>query len=329
MRKYEKGAGNSGDSVVLAGAARLPSAGKRLLAALWLVVLLFTIGMLAAGWPRYWVYVAAETTPQAWLESVLLVLAAAVAALNAVVASLEKGSSVPSRGFNGKAVGTDPGTYEAERVAQGAHGTERTAQGAYEAEKTAQGADGAGKAPGAPWSRRKGRAGRLADARSAARGRGLSGWIARHAAWGWTITAAAFAWLALDERFALHERLRDRYLKQTGIRLLPWMEAGDWLIPLYAVCGLAAVWALWRLLGRGIAARVFFAAGLVVAFCAVSMDTIDIRSLGKDSERLLQTIEECLETAAMAAFVSAFLSVLTGRLSAWYNKTSIRRDMQD
>lgn len=257
MRASERGAGDSGHSVALASVARLPSAGKRLLAALWLVVLLFTVGMLAADWPRYWVYVAAETTPQAWLESVLLVLAAAVAALNAVVASLEKGSA------------------------------------------------------------------RLSG------GRGLSGWIARHAAWGWTITAAAFAWLALDERFALHERLRDRYLKQTGIRLLPWMEAGDWLIPLYAVCGLAAVWALWRLLGRGVAARVFFAAGLVVAFCAVSMDTIDIRSLGKDSERLLQTIEECLETAAMTAFVSAFLSVLTGRLSAWYNKTSVRRDRQD
>ncbi|MFD2330399.1 hypothetical protein ACFSR7_14210 [Cohnella sp. GCM10020058] len=313
MRKSERGAGKtgvSGDTGALAGAARLPSAGKRLLAALWLVVLLFTVGMLAAGWPRYWIYVAAETTPQAWLESVLLVLAAALAALNACVASLEKGSSVPPGGPSGEAVETAPGANGTERSAPGANGAERSA-------------------PGAPWSRRKGRVEQLADKRSAARGRGLSGWIARNAAWGWTITAAAFAWLALDERFALHERLRDRYLKQTGIRLLPWMEAGDWLIPLYAACGLAAVWALWRLLGRGVAARVFFAAGLVVAFCAVSLDTIDIRSLGKDSERLLQTIEECLETAAMAAFVSAFLSVLTGRLSAWYNKTSIRRDMRD
>lgn len=288
MQASERGAGDSG---VPAGAGRLPVAGKRLLAALWLAVLLFTVGMIAAGWPRYWIYVAAETTPQAWLESVLLVLAAAVAGLNAFAASLERG--------NAGAFGER--SREAEESAQDT----RSSRG------------------------RGGREGQLAGARSGARGARLSAWIARHGAWGWTITAAAFAWLALDERFALHERLRDRYLKQTGIKLLPWMEAGDWLIPLYAVCGLAAVWALWRLLGKDRAARAFFAAGLMLAFCAVSMDTIDIRSLGKSSERLLQTIEECLETAAMTAFASAFLSVLTGRLSAWYNKASIRRDIRD
>lgn len=301
MRESKRGAGDSG---VPAEAGRLPSAGKRLLTALWLAVLLFTVGMLAAGWPRYWVYVAAETTPQAWLESVLLVLAAAMAALNAFAASLEKGIAAPF-GERGREAG------EAGEAGQDAR----------EAWMSAQAAPSVG---------RRGRGPRqLAEGQSGARGAQLSAWIGRHGAWGWTITAAAFMWLALDERFALHERLRDHYLKRTGIRLLPWMEAGDWLIPLYAVCGLAAVWALWRLFGRGVAARAFFAAGLVIAFCAVSMDTIDIRSLGKDSERLLQTIEECLETAAMTAFVSSFLSVLTGRLSAWYNKTSIRRDMRD
>ncbi|SFA83023.1 hypothetical protein SAMN05216312_101751 [Cohnella sp. OV330] len=298
MRASARGDGDSG---VPAGAGRLPAAGKRLLAALWLAVLLFTVGMIAAGWPRYWIYVAAETTPQAWLESVLLVLAAAVAGLNAFAASLERG--------NAGALGE-----RSREAGEKAHHTREAGTSAQDA----------------PTVGRRGRGDQqLADVRSGARGARLSVWIARHGAWGWTITAAAFAWLSLDERFALHERLRDRYLKQTGIRLLPWMEAGDWLIPLYAVCGLAAVWALWRLLGKGRAARAFFAAGLVLAFCAVSMDTIDIRSLGKSSERLLQTIEECLETAAMTAFASAFLSVLTGRLSAWYNKASIRRDIRD
>ncbi|CAI6068633.1 hypothetical protein [Cohnella sp. JJ-181] len=271
---------------------RMPAAPIRLLAALWLAVLLFTVGMIAAGWPRYWIYVAAETTPQAWLESVLLVLAASLAALNAFASALESGGSETSRGL---------GETRAQASRSG-----------VEPRAAVAGDQPAG-------SRRRSRGG----------GKGLSSFVDRHTAWGWTLTAAAFAWLALDERFALHERLRDRYLKRTGVRLLPWMEAGDWLIPVYAVCGLAAVWGLWRLLGRAAAPRAFFAAGLLIALCAVSMDTIDIRSLGKSSERLLQTIEECLETAAMTAFASAFLSVLTGRLSAWYNKASIRRETSD
>ncbi|MDG0809753.1 hypothetical protein [Cohnella rhizosphaerae] len=191
MRASKRG---SDDSVVLAESGRLPLAGKRLLAALWLAVLLFTVGMIAAGWPRYWVYVAAETTPQAWLESVLLVLAAAVAALNAVVASLEKELAAPF-GERGR---------EAEVAGE-------AGQDAREAWMSAQAAPSVG---------RRGRGARQpADVRPGERGARLSAWIGRHGAWGWTITAAAFAWLALDERFALHERLRDRYLKRTGIRL--------------------------------------------------------------------------------------------------------------
>lgn len=236
MRASEREASGSGG---VAAGGQLPSAGKRLLVALWLAVLLFTVGMIAAGWPRYWIYVAAETTPQGWLESVLLVLAAAVAALNAFAASLERGNGSAFGGRSREAGNSALDSNEARKTAQDSH---------HEAGEMA---------PDALSSGRRRRGGSLPAARSGTGAARLSAWIARHGAWGWTITAAAFAWLALDERFALHERLRDRYLKQTGIRLLPWMEAGDWLIPLYAVCGLAAVWALWRLLGKGRAARVF------------------------------------------------------------------------
>ncbi|MCC3374760.1 hypothetical protein [Cohnella sp. REN36] len=223
---------------------RWTRAERLLLLALWVAVAAFTSGMLAAGWPRYWTYVAAETTPQAWLESVLLVLAAAIAGLNALLAA------------------------------------------------------------GAPEL--------LADTGPNARRR--IRFLERRQGLAWTVVAAAFAWLALDERFAIHERLRDRYFKQTGIRLLPWMEAGDWLIPIYAVCGLIAMWSLWRLLSARRSARAFFAFGVVVAAVAVGLDTIDIRQLDKDAERLLQTIEEVLETTAMTAFVSAYLGALGAKI---------------
>ncbi|QMV42983.1 hypothetical protein [Cohnella cholangitidis] len=199
-----------------------------LLLVLWAAVAGFLLLMVIAAWPQYWRFIAAETTPLAWLESVLLVLTGAVTGSIAVV-----------------------------------------------------------------------------EAMIGRRRKVIMGWI---------IVSAAFAWLSLDERFALHERIRDRFLKPTGIKLLPWMEAGDWLIPLYAVCGLAAVWSIWRLIGVHNGARIFLIVGLIIAACAVGMDTIDIRSLDKGAERLLQSIEEGLETVAMTSFLSAFLCVWMKRI---------------
>lgn len=200
-----------------------------LLLALWLIVAGFLLLLLGAGWPQYWRFIAAETTPLTWLESVLLLLTAFVAGLIAYI-------------------------------------------------------------------------------------EGLAGQKSRRVVQGWIAIALAFAWLALDERFAIHERLRDQWLKPTGIKLLPWMEAGDWVIPLYMLCGLAAVWSIWRLLGKDRATRQFFVAALLLAACAVLMDTIDIRRLDKGMERLLQSVEEGIETFAMTAFLSSFLCVWMRRL---------------
>lgn len=206
-----------------------------LLLVIWLVVAGFLFFLTIAGWPDYWRFVAAETTPLAWLESVLLILIAFVAGL---IAYLEA----------------------------------------------------------------------------------LSGQKIRRVVQSWMVIAIAFAWLALDERFALHERIRDRLLKPTGIKLLPWMEAGDWVIPLYMVCGLAAIWGIWRLLEDNRASRHFFIAALLMSACAVLMDTIDIRSLDKWLERLLQSIEEGVETFAMTAFLSSFLCIWMGRVKALITK---------
>jgi len=199
---------------------------KWLLYLLWGAVGGFTLILVAAAWPSYWRFIAAETTPLAWLESVLLALTAFVSGLNAYF---------------------DAVANQIKRAARE-----------------------------------------------------------------WSAVACGFAWLALDERFALHERVRDRLLKPTGFRLLPWMEAGDVLIPLYMAFGLAVAWGIWRLLRARAASRAFFVAALVLSACAVLMDTIDVRSLDKGMERLLQSVEEIVETAAMTSFLSAFLLVWTG-----------------
>jgi hypothetical protein len=200
---------------------------RAVLLSLWGAVAAFALLMVAAGWPQYWRYIAAETVPLAWLESVLLALTAMAAGM---------------RAFAAKATGEGD------------------------------------------WAPRA-----------------------------WTAIAAGFALLSLDERFAVHERIRDRLLKPTGVRLLPWMEAGDWIIVLYALCGLAVAWNLWKLLAPRRAARAFFAAAVAIAAVAAGMDTIDIRSLDKGAERLLQSVEELLETASAASFLSAFLCAGFGR----------------
>ncbi len=208
-----------------------------LLLVLWLTVLGFMLLMVVAAWPQYWKFVAAETTPLTWLESVLLVLTSFVTGLIAFLEAIAVGKS------------------------------------------------------------------------------------SRKIVLGWIALTTAFAWLALDERFALHERIRDRFLKPTGFKLLPWMEAGDLLIPVYMVCGLAAVWGIWKLIGNCWGARLFLMIGIVISAIAVGMDTIDIRSLNKGTERLLQSVEEGLETMAMTSFLSAFLCVWMGKARSLMRKS--------
>jgi hypothetical protein len=159
---------------------------------------------------------------------------------------------------------------------------------------------------------------------------GLTGKSSRREVLGWLIVAAAFAWLALDERFALHERIRDRFLKPTGIKILPWMEEGDWIILIYMAFGLAALWGIWQLIGDNRSSRLFLVVALLLAICSVGMDTIHIRSLDKGTERLLQSLEEGVETLAMTSFLSAFLCVWMGKirsLAVAAHEASRRPDM--
>lgn len=209
--------------------SRRAGAEKILLCVPWIGSALFVAAAVVGAWPEYWKYIAAETTPLAWLQSVLLLSCALLGGLVAFSSFV----SEEHRGY----------------------------------------------------------------------------------ARAWMLVAAGFLALAADERFAVHERIRDRFLKPTGIRLLPWMEAGDWLPPIYLACGLAVAWGLWKLLVERAGSRRFFVSAIALAAVSVAMDTVDIRSLSKDTERLMQSVEEIVEMLAMLSFLSSFLLILTGRLS--------------
>lgn len=127
----------------------------------------------------------------------------------------------------------------------------------------------------------------------------------------WVLLGTGFLWLCLDDRFAIHERIRDGFLAPRNIAI-PYLPVGpgDFILLVYMAVGLASLaWflPLWR---RHPGARRHFMAGVAVAAVAVLLDAYDVHRLDLALQRLEQTVEECLELAAQVLF-------LQGVLMAW------------
>lgn len=138
----------------------------------------------------------------------------------------------------------------------------------------------------------------------------------RRGALTWAILAVGFAELAVDERFALHERLRDRVLApaDVGPAVLPWVAPGDVVLLVVAAVGLAF---LPRVLGAVRPDRAALRAlllGVALSCAAVLADSVDPARWGVQGERFEQTAEEIVEFAAglslLAAAVLPLLVVL-------------------
>jgi hypothetical protein len=130
----------------------------------------------------------------------------------------------------------------------------------------------------------------------------------------WLYAAVGLAYLMLDERFALHERLRDNALSRLGLGL-PWGSPGDYLLVAYLGAGLLLLPRLLRLLREEPAAFRFFAAGALLAASAVSADTLDVERMSPAAERLEQTLEEVVEAVSASLLAAALFLVLYRRLA--------------
>lgn len=129
------------------------------------------------------------------------------------------------------------------------------------------------------------------------------------------VLGLGFAYLALDERFALHERLRDKFLAQHDITLplFPWVAAGNFVLLLFLIAGMAALPWIMKLFRRR-KAKSLFIAGVSTAAVAVLMDSFEFHQYSLAFQRLQQFVEEVLETTAMALFLSALFLTLTAHL---------------
>ncbi|MQA05285.1 MAG: hypothetical protein GEV07_22030 [Streptosporangiales bacterium] len=193
------------------------------------VLWLLAPGLLAAArWPSWWAWIAPEQTPMTWLQSVVLVLAAAGALLLAAI--------------------------------------------------------------GAPAPRI------------------------------WLLLAVGLCGLAFDERFAVHERIRDGFLAPRDVRVpfLPWVGPGDFLLLGVALVGLGVLPFVWRALAGDRLARVAFAVGVGLALVAVASDSVDPARWSVAAERWEQSLEEVVELGSGLALLCAvwlrLLAVLGDRL---------------
>lgn len=138
----------------------------------------------------------------------------------------------------------------------------------------------------------------------------------------WLLFGAGLLALAFDERFALHERIRDGYLAPRDVRLpfLPWVGPGDFLLLGVGIAGLAVLPFVWRALAGDRGARTALLVGVGLAVVAVGSDSIDPARWSVAAERLEQTLEEVVEFGSGLALCCAvwmrLLAVLGERLSA-------------
>jgi hypothetical protein len=141
----------------------------------------------------------------------------------------------------------------------------------------------------------------------------------------WRMLAAGLVALAVDERFALHERVRDGILapRDVTVPFLPWVGPGDFLLLAVGVVGLAVLPVVWRAMGDDYGARRALVLGVGLAVVAVGMDSIDPTTWTAQAERVQQTTEEVIEYGSGLALLAAVALRLLGLLD-----TAIARDAQ-
>lgn len=130
----------------------------------------------------------------------------------------------------------------------------------------------------------------------------------------WALVSLGFCALTADERFALHERLRDGYLADLGWGL-PWGAPGDYVLAIVAAAGLALLPWLWAGLSGDRLARRTCATAVALAAAVVVVDSFDVARMTQDGERLQQTLEEVVEAVAGALFAGTVGIRLLSRLA--------------
>jgi hypothetical protein len=129
----------------------------------------------------------------------------------------------------------------------------------------------------------------------------------------WGLLSVFFIGLSLDERFALHERIRTLLLAPKDIKnpLFFWTEAGDFVLITLLLIALFFLPVYIKLFKVRKASFALFLTGFFIAALAVIADSIPVKDYSIEFQRLQQYIEEILETTAMIFFLNSLFKMLT------------------
>ena len=138
--------------------------------------------------------------------------------------------------------------------------------------------------------------------------------------WIWLVFTAGFLFLALDERFEIHEALREGIIQSHGeVSILPFARPGDIGMYLYLAVGLVLMVFLVSELRVARSGLLLFVTAVAIAASIVVVDSMpkDITSQWPLQFRrfLTSVFEEGGEIWAQFFFLLSFLSVLRERLS--------------
>jgi len=147
----------------------------------------------------------------------------------------------------------------------------------------------------------------------------------------WVIMGMAFFYLSLDERFAIHERIRDNMLAPNEIQLpvFFWTAYGDFILLILLVIGFIMLpWLLSLFKERRVAFYCFISA-IFFSAIAVIMDSIEVKMMAIEIQRIEQFVEEILETVGMLLFLSAFFLMLMYHLTHLLNNSTTAGGTKD
>ena len=145
----------------------------------------------------------------------------------------------------------------------------------------------------------------------------------------WIVTAAGLFWFALDERFDLHEWLRDTLVRPAGVfDEIPYLVAGDIVLYVYLAVGLGICWSLRHEFIRTGARCVLLVAALLTALSAIVIDSLDGAALrALPNWRMWDyAYEEVAEIWAELLFLTLLISVLEHRVNEQLGTVALKVD---
>lgn len=128
-----------------------------------------------------------------------------------------------------------------------------------------------------------------------------------------------FIGLSLDERFALHERIRTM-IQASRIKKSPlffWTDPGDFILITLLFTSLLFLPLYFNIFKQRKSSLLLFLTGLGISSVAILMDSFPAKGYSIELQRLLQYIEEVLETFGMLFFLNSLFLMFTHQIKQY------------